>query len=106
MKKLILSAAFLAIGGLTVVNANEINTVKTNPNTIVMVQDSVVKTPVKLDSLPAAVTATLKTDAYKHWTPTEAWAVKDGEKEYFLINVKKEEQTGALKIDKDGKPVE
>ncbi|MGY3053533.1 hypothetical protein ACVWYG_001733 [Pedobacter sp. UYEF25] len=104
MKKLILSAAFLAIGGLTVVNANEMREVKTTA--IVMVQDSIIKTPVKLDSLPAAVTEALKADAYKDWTPTEAWAVKDGAKEYFLINVKKEDQTGALKIDKDGKPVE
>lgn len=104
MKKLILSAAFLAIGGLTIVNAHEIREVKSNP--IAVVQDSLIKTPVKLDSLPAAVTATLKSDAYKAWTATEAWAVKDGEKEYYLINVKKEEQTSALKIDKNGKPVE
>lgn len=101
MKKLILSAAFVAIAGLTTVNASE---VKINP--IVSVQDSVVKTPIKLEELPEAVLNTLKSDPYKSWTPTAAFSVKDGSKNYFQIDVKKEEETSSIKLDKDGKPVE
>jgi hypothetical protein len=104
MKKLILSAAFLALAGFSAVQASEVKDLKTAA--IVAVQDSTVKTPVKLEELPEPVTTTLKSDTYKGWTPTEAWSVKDGSKEYYLINVKKEAETGSVKIDKDGKPVQ
>ena len=104
MKKLILSAAFLAFAGFSAVQASEVNTMKNVA--IVAVQDSAVKTPVKLEELPEPVTTALKSDTYKGWTATEAFSVKDGTKEYFVINVKKEAETGSIKIDKDGKPVE
>ncbi|SES14115.1 hypothetical protein [Pedobacter rhizosphaerae] len=104
MKKFILSATFLALAGLTAANACEVKDFKTTA--IVAVQDSAVKTPVKLEELPEPVTTALKSDAYKGWTPTEAWSVKEGTKEYYLINVKKEAETGSVKIDKDGKPVQ
>jgi hypothetical protein len=104
MKKFILSATFLALAGLTAANASEVKDFKTTA--IVAVQDSAVKTPVKLEELPEPVTTALKSDAYKGWTPTEAWSVKEGTKEYYLINVKKEAETGSVKIDKDGKPVQ
>ncbi|WP_131536305.1 hypothetical protein [Pedobacter nototheniae] len=103
MKKFILSAA-LAVAGLTAVQASEVKDFKTTA--IVAVQDSVTKTPVKLEELPEPVTTALKGDAYKGWTATEAWLVKDGTAEYYLINVKKEAETGSVKIDKDGKPVQ
>lgn len=102
MKKLILSAAIVAIAGLTTVNASEVKIAKP----VVSVQDSVIKTPIKLEELPEAITAILKTDPYKAWTPTAAFSVKDGQKEYFQVDVKKEEETASLKFDKDGKPVE
>jgi len=104
MKKLILSAAFLAFAGFSAVQASEVNSIKNTA--IVAVQDSAVKTPVKLEELPEPVTTALKSDAYKGWTATEAWSVKEGTKEYYLINVKKEAETGSVKIDKDGKPVQ
>lgn len=102
MKKLILSAAIVAIAGLTTVSASEVKIA----NPVVSVQDSVVKTPIKLEELPEAITTLLKTDPYKAWTPTAAFSVKDGQKEYFQVDVKKEEETASLKFDKDGKPVE
>ena len=102
MKKLILSAAFLAFAGFAA-NASEASTKKIE---IVTVQDSVVKTPIKLEELPEAIQNTLKTDPYKEWTATAAFKVKDGTKEYYQVDVKKEEQIGSLKFDKDGKPVE
>ena len=104
MKKLILSAAFLAFAGFSAVQASEVNTMKNAA--IVAVQDSAVKTPVKLEELPEPITTALKSDTYKGWTPTEAWSVKEGTKEYYIINVKKVAETGSIKIDKDGKPVE
>ncbi|MFC1226775.1 hypothetical protein ACFE6N_23425 [Pedobacter sp. BG31] len=103
MKKIIL-AATLAFAGFTAVQASEVNTMKNAA--IVAVQDSAVKTPVKLEELPEPVTTALKSDAYKGWTATEAWSVKEGTKEYYLINVKKDAETGSVKIDKDGKPVQ
>mgnify|MGYP003584172068 CR=1 FL=1 len=102
MKKLILSAAFLAFAGFTTVQAAEFN----NKIQIVSVQDSVIKTPIRVEELPAAITDILKTDPYKAWTPTAAWSVKDGQKLYFQVDVKKAEETASLKFDKDGKPVE
>ncbi|MCZ4242888.1 hypothetical protein [Pedobacter punctiformis] len=103
MKKFILSAA-LAVAGFTAVQASEVKDLKTNA--IVAVQDSVTKTPVKLEELPEPVTTALKSDTYKGWTATEAWLAKEGTKEYYIINVKKEAETGSIKIDKDGKPVQ
>ncbi|KQM72550.1 hypothetical protein ASE74_23025 [Pedobacter sp. Leaf216] len=104
MKKFVLAATILAFAGFSAVQASEVKDFKTTA--IVAVQDSAVKTPVKLEELPAPVTTALKSDAYKAWTATEAWSVKEGTKEYYLINVKKEAETGSVKIDKDGKPVQ
>jgi len=102
MKKLILSAAIIALAGFTTVQAGEIK----NKIELVSVQDSVVKTPIKLEELPKPIADILKTEPYATWTPTAAFSVKDGTKEYFQVDVKKEEQVGSLKFDKDGKPVE
>ncbi|QDW26891.1 hypothetical protein [Pedobacter sp. KBS0701] len=103
MKKIIL-AATLAFVGFTAVQASEVNTIKNAA--IVAVQDSAVKTPIKLEELPEPITTALKSDTYKGWTATEAFTVKEGTKEYYLVNVKKEAETGSLKFDKDGKPVQ
>lgn len=103
MKKIILSAAFLAVAGLTSVKASEIK----NPIKVAVYQDSTTKTPVELKDLPAPVQETLKADTVKEWTPTAAFLVVNADKtEYYLINVKKGEETGSLKIDKDGKVVQ
>jgi len=104
MKKFVLAATVLALAGFSAVQASEVKDFKTTA--IIAVQDSAVKTPVKLEELPEPVTTALKSDAYKGWIATEAWSVKEGTKEYYLINVKKEAETGSVKIDKDGKPVQ
>jgi hypothetical protein len=102
MKKLFV-AAIVAFAGFTTLQAqaSEINKVA-----VVSVQDSVVKTPIQLTELPEAVITVLQTDPYKAWTPTAAFAVKDGDKSYFQVDVKKEEETASLKFDAEGKPVE
>ena len=56
MKKIILSAAFLAFAGISAVNASEVK----NPVAITVKQDSVTKAPVELKDLPEAVKTTLQ----------------------------------------------
>lgn len=64
------------------------------------------QTLVSLEALPAAVKATLALPSLKAWTPTEAFLVKTADgKEFYAINVKKEDETGSIQIDKEGKPV-
>lgn len=103
MKKIILSAAFLAVAGLTTVKASDIKT----PTMVAVHQDSTTKTPVELKDLPEPVQKTLQSDPVKAWTATEAFLVTNADKsQHYLINVKKEAETGSLKIDKDGKIIE
>ncbi|WP_276088609.1 hypothetical protein [Pedobacter sp. JY14-1] len=103
MKKIILSAAILAVAGITSVKASDIKT----PVVITAQQDSTTKTPVELKDLPEAVQKTLQSDPVKAWTPTEAFLVTNADKtSYYLVNVKKEQETGSLKIDKDGKVIQ
>lgn len=103
MKKIILSAAFLAFAGLTTVKANEVKT-----PVIAIQQDSTTKTPVKVDELPEAVKTTLKSDKYKDWTPTTAYLVTTADKkEWYQVDVSnKEGQAASLNIGKDGVVVE
>lgn len=64
------------------------------------------KTAVKIEELPEAVKATLASPTLKDWTATEAFLVKNAEgKEYYAINVKKDNESGSIQLDKDGKPV-
>lgn len=103
MKKIILSAAFLAFAGLTTVKASEIKT----PVAVSLVQDSVTKTPVEVKDLPDAVKTTLSSEKYKEWIPTAAFLVTKADKsEYYQIDVKKQEETASLKIGKDGVVIE
>jgi hypothetical protein len=103
MKKIILSAAFLAFAGLTTVKANEVKS-----PAIAVQQDSTTKTPVKVEELPDAVKTTLKSDKYKTWTPTTAYLVTAANKtEWYQVDVSnKEGQAASLKIGKDGVVVE
>lgn len=103
MKKIILSAAFLAFAGLTTVKANEVRT-----PIITIQQDSTTKTPVKVEALPDPVKTTLKSDKYKGFTPSAAFLVVAANKtEWYEVAVaNKEGQSGSLKIGKDGVVVE
>ncbi len=104
MKKFILSAvAVLALAGATTLKAE---TMKETAMPVA-VQDSVQRTPVKLEELPEAVKTTLQTEPVKSWTATEAWLVKEANgNEYYQINVKKEDKEGSIKVGKDGKLIE
>ena len=102
MKKIILSAAFLAFAGVASVQASEVKT-----PVMITVQDSTTKTPVKLEELPDAVKATLQSDKYKEWVPTTAFLVTTADKtEWYQIDVKKGEETASLKVGKDGVVIE
>ena len=101
MKKFILSAAIVALTTVAFAQNNETVASQTQTTTA---QDSSSTTPVKLEELPDAVKTTLASDAYKAWTPTEAFLVKENGKEYYQINVTKEEEKGSIKINADGTP--
>jgi hypothetical protein len=101
MKKLFV-AAIVAFAGFTTTQAQA----SINKAEMVTVQDSVVKTPIEVSALPDAIKTVLATDPYKDWTPTAAFSVKDGDKAYFQVDVKKEEETASLKFDAEGKPVD
>nr|WP_121270689.1 hypothetical protein [Pedobacter schmidteae] len=103
MKKIILSAAFLAFAGLTTVKASDIKT----PVVKSIQQDSTTKKPVEVKDLPDAVKTTLSSDKYKEWIPTAAFLVTKADKsEYYQVDVKKQEETASLKIGKDGVVIE
>jgi hypothetical protein len=103
MKKIILSAAFLAVAGLTSVKASEIK----NPIKFAVYQDSTTKTPVELKDLPEPVQLVLKSDEAKELTPVAAFLVTNADKtQYYQIDVKKGDETGSIKVDKDGKIVQ
>lgn len=103
MRKLLLSAAIVALAGATTLQAEPL----TRQNTEVTTQDSVTRTPVKLEDLPDPVKSALQSEPLKSWTPTAAYLVKTAEgAEYYQINLKREEEEGSVKIDKDGKPVQ
>jgi hypothetical protein len=103
MKKLILSAAVIALAGFSTVNAYTPKSALAYEYNINKIDD---RTPVKLEELPDAIKKVLASDDFKEWIPSEAFLVKtDKGSEYYEINVKKGEQTGSLKIDKDGNAV-
>ncbi|HEY1010774.1 MAG: hypothetical protein ACO1NS_07110 [Daejeonella sp.] len=104
MKKVILSAAIMAITGFTAVNAKSIE--NTTIPVYAVVQDSTQSKEVKLEELPAPVKATLGADAYKDWTPASATWVKTKDGEHFAIVVTKGQEKAVLKIDPAGKVIQ
>ena len=99
MKNLILTAAVLAFAGISGVKAAEVKM----PADIQVQQDSTIKVPVKPEELPAAVTAALKADAYKEWTPGAAFLVTNTDKtQFYQIDMKKGTESAFIKINKDG----
>ncbi len=115
MKKFILSAAFVALlGGLSQVKAQTTpatdsaatnNTAATTGASTTLTTKDSTSTPVKVEELPAAVATTLKSDAVKEYTVTDAVLVKTATKEYYIINLKKGEDARFVRLDKDGRPV-
>ena len=120
MKKIVVSAFSLFVLGVVSVNAQtatqtqtpgapaagQSTTQSTTTTTTAPATQEEEKTAVTVEELPAAVKTTLAGTTLKPWTPTEAYLIKgvDG-KEYYAINLKKDEQTGSVKLDKEGKPV-
>jgi len=62
------------------------------------------KTKIEAAALPDAVKATLAGDEYKDWTVSTAWDVKAAT-EYYVVELKKADQTTTVKFDKDGKKI-
>ena len=105
MKKFILSAAIVALTTVAFAQNSETPATQAPAQTeTTAAQDSSTSTKIELSALPDAVKTTLASDAYKAWTPTEAYLVKENGKEYYQINVTKEEEKGSVKINADGTP--
>jgi len=83
------------------------DTTKTNTTTTTApATPAETKTDVKVEELPEAIKKTLSSTNLKDWTPTEAYLIKEADgKEYYAINLKKETETGSVKLNKEGKPV-
>ncbi len=107
MKRIILSAAVLAVAGLATVKANSLNT-NNHLQTVAIISqaDSLQKTPIKLESLPDPIKSVLATDIFKTWVPSTAFSVTAGTTQYYEVDVKKGTETKALKFDKDGKVIQ
>lgn len=107
MKKYILSVAILALSTVAFAQTEEPTSEPQQTETMetMVAQDSSTSTKVELADLPNAVKTTLTSDAYKAWTPTEAFLVKGNGSEFYQINVTKEEEKSSVKINADGTPV-
>ncbi len=60
------------------------------------------KTKVDPTNLPQSVKTTLAGAEYKDWTTQEVWLVK-ATPEYYAVQLKKDQQSMTVNIDKDGK---
>jgi len=96
---LLLTAAVLAFAGITTVTVSETR----NRTTVINPLDNNLKTMVRINSLPSIIKATLSSNKYKNWAPIAAYLVIDSNNaEYYQVDVKNEEETTSLKINKDG----
>lgn len=101
MKHIILSTTFIAMLGVSHVQANVTSPVLTELN---VSQDKVAVRP---DDLPEAVKNTLSGEAYAGWQVTSAFLVtKEDNSQYFEINARKGEESTVINLDKYGKKVD
>lgn len=65
------------------------------------------KVSVKPDDLPAAVKATINSEAFAGWKVVEAFLVTaENKTQYYDLSVKKGTENARVKLDKNGKNVE
>jgi hypothetical protein len=101
MKKLIMSAIALTLISFASVQASP--GAETN-NAVIITQD---KVPVKPEDLPAAIKATISSEAFAGWKVTTAYLVTNDDKsQYYDLSVKKGSENARVKLDKNGKNVE
>lgn len=99
MKKLIISAFMLAA---VASYAQDKKVTADTPVQAAAVKDESAKTKVDPAALPEPVKTTLSAETYKDWKIAEAWVVK-AEQEYYMVDLKKDDKTITVNIDKDGK---
>lgn len=97
MKKIFVATMLLACASGVTVNAMQANV---NMETV-QTQDN----PVKPEELPEAVKTALSGEAYKDWTIAAASLVKEGETEYYKIQLTKGEEKQEVKLNKEGQAV-
>jgi len=101
MKKLIISAVALTLISFASVQATPFSE---NKEAVTINQD---KVSVKPDDLPAAVKATISSEAFAGWKVVEAFLVTaDDKTQYYDLSVKKGKENARVKLDKNGRNVE
>ena len=97
MKKIIMSALLLA--SLTTATY-----AKDGKNTQTPAATATDDNKKKIDpaTLPDPVKATLAGDLYRGWTISNAWLVKADPAPYYSVELKKDDKTNTVNIDKDG----
>jgi len=101
MKKLIVSAVALTLISFASVQATPF---LENKEAVTISQD---KVSVKPDDLPAAVKATISSEAFAGWKVVEAFLVTaDDKTQYYDLSVKKGKENARVKLDKNGRNVE
>jgi len=108
MKRLILSVCTLTTLTLMTIVSHAQETVTAPPATSVqqqVTQPEDQKVKVELTALPDGIKKTLASDSFKDWTASSAWQIKSNTAEYYLIEMKKGEETTTLKLDSNGNKV-
>jgi len=101
MKKLIVSAVALTLISFASVQANPVE----KERTVTSINQD--KVSVKPDDLPAAVKATISSEAFAGWKVVEAFLVTaDNKTQYYDLSVKKGNENARVKLDKNGRNVE
>lgn len=101
MKRTILATLFLASISFVSVNAQPSATQEVTAVAAATADE----TPIKPADLPEAVKKTLASDSYAKWTVSAASVVKEGENEYFKVDLVNGEEKQTVKLDKEGQLV-
>lgn len=102
MKKIMLSALFLAFGTTALFAQTDS---KINNETVIVIQED--KTPIKLEELPDSVKTTLAGEDYRGWLPVEAFVItpEEGVKHYEIVLKNSEGEKKVVKLDENGKAI-
>ena len=111
MKKLIVSAFAMALISFASVQANAQTTeaaqteTKQETTTKTTTTSKEDKVAVKPENLPDGIKKTIKGEDFSGWTVKKAFLVKEGETEYYELQVAKGSESARVKLDKNGNNV-
>jgi hypothetical protein len=101
-KTILLTLSPFLFGAIAVQAQNQAAPATTETTATEVAAKTAEKTPVKKEALPAPVLKALASDDYKGWEFSDASWVKENGLEYYEINLKQEEKTTQVKLNKEG----